>query len=132
MADICPPKLELELEQELIINNNTTDDEKEKNSKIFKCYEENIGSLTPASAELILSFLDDFSEEMIIEAIKTASIQNVRKAKYIAGILNDWKNKGYKVLTDIDSKNKTESEEKDRDKKIMDILRRVKEENERK
>lgn len=93
--------------EENSIEENKKDTDTEKNQKIIKCYEENIGTMTPASAELILGYLDDFSVEIIIEAIKTASIQNVRKAKYIAGILNDWQRKGYKNILDIqDEKNK--------------------------
>lgn len=104
LPDVTFCYTEKEIEKEKKIEKET---DTEKNQKIIKCYEENIGSITPASAELILSYLDDFSVEMIIEAIKTASIQNVRKSKYIAGILNDWQRKGYKNLLDIqDEKNK--------------------------
>lgn len=76
------------------------------NNNIINCYEENIGTITPASAELILSYLDDFNEEMIIEAIKRASIQNKRSTKYICGILNDWRKKGYKQLLDVENEKK--------------------------
>ncbi len=89
----------IEKEKDIDIEKDT---DTEKNQKIIKCYEENIGSMTPASAELIFSYLDDFSVEMIIEAIKTASIQNKRSTKYICGILNSWKNKGFKTLIDIE------------------------------
>ena len=73
---------------------------------IMKCYEENIGTVTPASAELILSYLDNATAEMIVQAIKIATQRNKRSAKYIQGILNDWIRKGYKTLADIENEKK--------------------------
>lgn len=100
----CPPKIELEieLEQEIEIDEEIKIEAKDKIAKITKCYEDNIGIITPAAAELIFSYLDDFKDyRIIIEAIKTASTANIRSAKYINGILRSWKNKGYKVLADL-------------------------------
>ena len=78
---------------------------------VVKCYEQNIGFLNPASAELVFSYLDDLSEEMIIQAIKIASQRNKKSAKYISGILNDWVKKGYKVLADIENENNKDKKE---------------------
>ena len=72
-------------------------------NKIVKCYEENIGVFTPATAELILSYLDDFPVEIIEKAIKIASQHNKKSAKYVQGILNDWLRKGFKTLLDIEN-----------------------------
>ena len=82
--------------------------EKEKNTEIIKCYEENIGLITPATAEILFSY-NDIDYKMIIEAIKIASINNKRNCRYIQGILNSWINKGYKVVADIQK----EQEEKE-------------------
>lgn len=84
---------------------------KEDAKKIATCFEENIGQLTPAAADTIFSYLDDFSSDMIIEAIKRASINNKRSAKYITGILRSWKNKEIKTLADIESEQKTPKKE---------------------
>lgn len=84
----------------------------EKNAEIIKCYEENIGLITPATAEILFSY-NDIDYKMIIEAIKIASINNKRNCRYIQGILNSWINKGYKVLADIQK----EQEEKQNTKK---------------
>ena len=88
-----------------IINNNINNNiitavEKKQNSEIIKCYEENIGLITPATSEILFSY-NDIDYKMIIEAIKIASINNKRNCRYIQGILNSWINKGYKVLADI-------------------------------
>ena len=92
-----------------IINNNIiTAVEKKQNAEIIKCYEENIGLITPATAEILFSY-NDIDYKMIIEAIKIASINNKRNCRYIQGILNSWINKGYKVVADIQK----EQEEKE-------------------
>lgn len=82
---------------------------------IIKCYEENIGMLAPASAELLLSYLDDLKADMIVQAIKIATQRNKRSARYIQGILTDWIRKGYKTLADIqdEQKNKNNSDKED-------------------
>ena len=91
----CNTEIEKEIEKEI-----ETDVEKDK---ILKTYEENLGLLTPASAEIIYSYLDTFNEDVICEAIKKASIANKRSAKYVIGILNDWNKKNIKTLIDIEN-----------------------------
>ena len=93
------PHIEIEKEKEKDIEKEIDID----TEKIIKCYEENIGLFTPASSEIILSYVDDLSADMIIQAIKIASINNKKSARYIQGILNSWINKGYKVLPDIEN-----------------------------
>ena len=71
--------------------------------EIIKCYEENIGLITPATAELLLSYLDNMNKDLIIKAIKIATINNKRSGRYIQGILNDWNRKGIKTLLDAEN-----------------------------
>lgn len=85
-------------------------------AEITKCYEENIGLLTPATAELLFDYLKDMNKDLIIQAIKIASINNKRSCKYIQGILNDWSKKGIKTVLDVETeqekfKNKTNKKE---------------------
>ena len=82
-----------------------------QNAEIIKCYEENIGLITPATAEILFSY-NDIDYKMIIEAIKIASINNKRNCRYIQGILNSWINKGYKIVTDIQNEQEQYKEEK--------------------
>ena len=95
--------------------------------QIIKCYEENIGIITPASAELLLSYTDTFNQKIICEAIKKSAIANKRSCKYIVGILKDWKNKGLKTLLDIETEqenfknkkgNRTETDEEKMARKL--------------
>jgi len=76
-------------------------------AEITKCYEENIGLMTPATAELLFDYLKDMDKDLIIQAIKIASINNKRTGRYIQGILNDWSKKGFKTLIDIEQERTT-------------------------
>ena len=108
-------------------NNIIIDEEKEKNAKVIKTYEENIGMITPASAEVLLDYLEDMNYELVIEAIKTAALQNKRSTTYIQGILNNWKRKGFKTLLDVEherkekNKPKEETEEEKMQRKIREL-----------
>lgn len=110
-GDNCPPKIEIELEKEKEI-----EIEKEIDvAEITKCYEENIGLMTPATAELLFDYLKDMDKDLIIKAIKIASINNKRTGRYIQGILNDWSKKGFKTLLDVEQEQnsfKNKNEEK--------------------
>ena len=80
--------------------------------------EENIGLITPATAELLFDYLKDMNKDLIIQAIKIASIKNKRRMDYIQGILNDWNRKGIKTLLDVENeqnnfKNKTETKKEE-------------------
>lgn len=83
----------------------------EQNAEIIKCYEENIGLITPATAEILFSY-NDIDYKMIIEAIKIATLNNKRNCRYIQGILNSWIRKGYKILADIQNEQEQRNEEK--------------------
>lgn len=87
------------------------DVEKEQNAEIVRCYTENIGCVTPATAGILFSY-NDIDYKMIIEAIKIASINNKKSCRYIQGILNSWINKGYKVVADIQNEQEQRKEEK--------------------
>lgn len=89
------PYIEIEKEKEI---------EKEIDvAEITKCYEENIGLITPATAEKLFDYLKDMNKDLIIQAIKIASIKNKRRMDYIQGILNDWNKKGLKTLLDVEN-----------------------------
>ena len=106
LNDKSTPEIEKEIDIEKKIKIETDTDV----AKITKFYEENIGLLTPTTADLLFSYLDDMKVDLIIEAIKIASIANIRNARYINGILKDWNNKGFKTKLDLENeRNKKES-----------------------
>lgn len=108
------------------VSNTVTETDSEI-AEITKCYEENIGMITPAVAEELFSYLDDMEDELIIKAIKIASIRNKRSMIYVKGILNDWVRKGYKVIADIqeeqqkDNNHKEETEEEKKQRKLREL-----------
>lgn len=93
------------IEQNSIVENSIADDE----DNIYTYYENNIGTITPRQYEIISSYLETFSEDIIKEAINRATDNNVKTFKYIEGILKSWKQKGYKTLGDVKNEKKHES-----------------------
>lgn len=88
-------------------NDNDTVDVDMNFTKVMQEYENNIAPTTPTTVEILQSYYDDLGSELIIEAIKKASLANKRNCKYIQGILNSWIRKGYKTLIEV----KNEEEE---------------------
>lgn len=78
-------------------------------TEIIKFYEENIGTLTPFIAEELLEYLRTMNIELIQEAIKIATRNNIRSWSYIRGILKSWDNKGFKVIADIEQERKQDT-----------------------
>lgn len=71
-------------------HNNIYIKEKEEEENLFTFYENNFGLITPYIAENINTYLiDGITEELIIEAMKEAVNNNVRKWNYVKSILND-------------------------------------------
>jgi len=77
-------------------NGSSSDNNNNSTSEIFNLYEQEIGMLTPTTADGIRDWLDQYPEEHIREAIKEAVLQNVRKPKYISAILESWRTNGYR------------------------------------
>ena len=71
-------------------------------AKVFKAYEQEIGMLTAFTREEVLDAIEHYPHDWIIEAIKEAAKNNVRKWSYARAILGNWKVNGYK--TDVRSR----------------------------
>ncbi len=76
------------------------DDTKEENdsSNLFNTFEEEFGrTLSPMEYSIINGWIsDNFSEELILEALKEATYNNVSNLRYIDRILYEWRKKGLK------------------------------------
>jgi DnaD/phage-associated family protein len=81
------------LEDSLKKESKTEDTTTATTKNIFKVYENEIGTLTPAIAEKIGLWIDDngFPNDYITDAIKEAALQNKRNWAYIEAILRRWK-----------------------------------------
>jgi DnaD/phage-associated family protein len=81
--------------------NSNTEKEKEKEKEtiperdvgetneaaVFKLYEENIGFLTEITSNEIILALKEYGATWILDAIKTAAVNGVRKWSYVEGVL---------------------------------------------
>lgn len=78
----------------IIINNNN-----KKN--IYDIYQEKIGSLSSTQYQELDNYLNDLSEELIEEGINRTINNGSKSFNYLKAILNDFKNNGYKSISDI-------------------------------
>ena len=78
-------------------------DKRSVNTDLFSLFESELGrTISPMECEIIKEWLNDnYSEELIKEALKEAIYNNVRSLKYIDRILYTWKTKGIKTKEDI-------------------------------
>jgi len=61
-------------------------------------YQNNIGIIRPNIAEEMLDFINDFGDEMVIEAIRRSLDRNKPSWGYAKSILKSWENKGIKTM----------------------------------
>jgi DnaD/phage-associated family protein len=68
----------------------------------FRFFEENgFGTLSPYISEKIGTWIDDLSEELVLEAMKIAVENGKRTWKYIEAILKDWANHNFKSVQEV-------------------------------
>jgi DNA replication protein len=74
-----------------------------KKTNIYDDFEKEFGrTLSPIEYELISGWLDNYSEEIIICALKEAVFNGVSNLRYIDKILYEWKKKGINTKDDIE------------------------------
>ena len=61
---------------------------------VVRHFENNINTMTPHMAETLNDALDEYPIDWIIEAFDIAVEANVRKWKYVEGILKNWNTNG--------------------------------------
>ena len=101
-------------------------------AKVFQAYEQEIGVLTAFVREEVLDAIERYPHDWIIEAIKEAAKNNVRKWSYARAILESWKVNGYK--TDVRPKEKVSSNSKkvkheDNEERVNNFRKLYKERN---
>lgn len=118
-----------------INNTNSADNKKSENKQqppqpkqpnVFDFYQENgFGMLTPNTVQKLNAWINDFNdnEEIIIEALKEADENNVRKWAYVNSILKTWYGKNIKTLSDINAlRNERQATSYKQDKKLNDEI----------
>lgn len=86
-------------------------DKEEKSTTIYDKFEKEFArTLSPMEYEIIGAWIDNnYSEEIIVMALKEAIYNGVTNLKYIDKILSEWKRKGVKGKSDVSNK-KTKKE----------------------
>ncbi len=106
------------------ITNLLIDRQEEKtidNSDIFSIFESEFGrTISSMECQIIKGWIDDnFSHELIMEALKEAIYNGVTSLRYIEKILYDWRKKGYKNKQDVAAAKKSYHESK---KEVKDVF----------
>ena len=117
---------------EITYNIPTTVVSEAETAEVFKAYEQEIGMLTAFTREEVLDAIEHYPHDWIIEAIKEAAKNNVRKWSYARAILESWKVNGYK--TDVRPKEKVSSNSKkvkheDNEERVNNFRKLYKERN---
>lgn len=106
--------------------NNKQINNKQQQPNVFDFYQENgFGLLTPNTVQKLNAWINDFNgnEEIIIEALKEADENNVRKWAYVNSILKSWYSKNVKSVKDINAvKNERQATSYKQDKNLNDEL----------
>jgi DNA replication protein len=80
----------------------------QESPNIFKLYEQNIGALTPLVAEELKEAEKEYPPEIIVDAFRIATENNVRKWTYVRAILEDWTREGKYEASGRSSKKRRE------------------------
>lgn len=74
---------------------------------IFSHYESNISTLTPIISQKLMEYQKELPDELIKLAIDKTAMANAKSFNYLNTILIDWVSKGYKNVSDLESKQQT-------------------------
>ena len=104
------------------------DAKEESKEDIFRIFERELGrTISPMELEIINGWLTtNYSEELILGALREAIYNGVYNFRYIDKILYEWDKKGFKSMNDVNAHIINRREEKSKDKVIskkeQDIL----------
>ncbi|MEK2534328.1 DnaD domain protein [Tetragenococcus halophilus] len=79
---------------------NNTDDSSSSKENPYQLYQELFGVLNPINQENITKWIEDLSEELVVEAMKKAALDN-KPYSYAEGILKQWDKHNIKTLEDV-------------------------------
>jgi len=81
-------------------------------------FNQNIHPITPIELEKLTDWLRDLPEELVIEAIKEAVNNGVRKMSYIEAILNNWKSDGITTIEGFEAKQRERGDPRGRNQEL--------------
>lgn len=104
-AELTPNEVRTNAEQDQELKNlrikelkDTTTTTPNPNKDAIVFYQNNIGMIRPSIAEEMLDLINDFGDEMVIEALSRSLDRNKPSWGYAKSILKSWENKGIKTI----------------------------------
>lgn len=95
--------------------------EEDKVTNIYDTFEKEFGrTLSPIEYEIISNLEKNYSEELILLALKEAIFNNAISLKYVDRILSDWKKKNIKSAFDVEKEKIKFKEKKETPKELFD------------
>lgn len=91
------------------------------NSDLFSVFESEFGrTISPMECQVIKGWVDDnFSHELILEALKEAIYNGANSLRYIETVLYTWRKKGYKTKQDVIASKDRMRESKKEEKEVF-------------
>lgn len=91
------------------------------NSDLFSVFESEFGrTISPMECQVIKGWVDDnFSHELILEALKEAIYNGATSLRYIETVLYTWRKKGYKTKQDVIASKDRMRESKKEEKEVF-------------
>ena len=91
------------------------------NSDLFSVFESEFGrTISPMVCQVIKGWVDDnFSHELILEALKEAIYNGANSLRYIETVLYTWRKKGYKTKQDVIASKDKMRESKKEEKEVF-------------
>lgn len=106
----------------VIVNGTLEEQKKEVSTDIFSTFEKEFGrTLSPMEYEIINAWLNgDYTEELVLLALKEAIYNGTTNLRYIDRILHNWYKKGIKTAEDVEKDRKTFQTKKVKSLEIFD------------
>lgn len=86
-------------------NNNVSDSCVDGLQEVIEFYNNNIGTVTPYTLEILEDYIKQLNKELVIYAMQISVEANKRNGRYIKAILNNWKKAGIKTLVEAKQEN---------------------------
>lgn len=90
-------------------NNNASDSCIDGLQKVIDFYNENIGAITPYGLEILQSYAEEMSIDLIIYAMQISVEANKKTIQYIKAILNNWQKANIRTLVDAQKESNKDS-----------------------
>lgn len=115
-------KVSLDGFYEMIVEEEKTEEKKEIKTDIYAKFEQEFARpITSTEYEIINAWLEhNYSEELIVGALKEAVYNGVRNFRYIDKILYEWNKKGFKTMNDVNNHLEHRNTVKKEDSELFD------------